>query len=117
MDRPKRPFSVQKRATKKKTRNIFYVQFRRENGSYGTAQSSSQTSRAAAEAWAWAELKRTGGRMPARSGLTFETYAESWWRWERCLSPGSSRRRHHHHPGGDRLSACGHPGTLFQAIR
>ncbi len=46
MNRAKLPFSVFKRPTKKKNRNIYYVKFRDESGEYTTAVSPTKTGKA-----------------------------------------------------------------------
>lgn len=56
-----RTFTTFKRKLEKHT--VFYVRFRDYQGKRMTAVSSGQTSRAAAEAWALAQIE--GGKVPA----------------------------------------------------
>lgn len=81
MDKTKKQFSVQKRPTTKNNKFKFYVQFRDENGKYGTAVSSGQTSRSAAEAWAAEQLMNKN--IPTKRGLTLNKYSENWWVWDK----------------------------------
>jgi hypothetical protein len=58
MNRPRRPYSVHKRPTAKKSKYVHYVRFRDpETGEYLPAVSSGLSNRAAAANWADEQLK------------------------------------------------------------
>lgn len=80
MERPRRSFSLNKRPTKKKSRFIYYVRFRDENGNYLSAVSSGKTNRAAAEQWAYAMLE--SGILPQKRQMHFAQYAADFWDYE-----------------------------------
>ncbi len=73
-------FYLHKRTGKKP---VFYVQFRGENGQISSAISTGQSSKSAAERWAFDFLKK-GGSLPTQGRLTFEQYAADWWIFEKC---------------------------------
>ena len=88
MAKGKAPFSLHKRPAGKKeelkkrlgksgVKHIFYVQFRKPDGSYSSALSTGQTSRGAADEWAHNFLKK--GNIPTRRGFTFKDFASDWW--------------------------------------
>jgi integrase len=80
MERPRSPYSIHKRPTKKKNRHIYYVKFRdTDTGKYTTAVSSGCTRRDDAVRWAEARLVSGVGR---RSDVTFRDYATGF--WDRC---------------------------------
>ncbi len=82
MVKPKAPFSLHKRPTRRKNRFIYYVQFRDQEGNYTSALSTGQTSKSAASSWATEYLKQ--GHVPIQRGFTFERYSKDWWIWDRC---------------------------------
>ena len=76
MERPKRPYSVQKRPTTKKSRHIYYVKFRNpETGEYLSAVSSGLTNKSAAENWADEQIKRGKIILPGKRHVNFEDFA------------------------------------------
>lgn len=56
---------------------VYYVRFRNEAGELLPWQSSGQSSKTAARAWAAQKTK--SGRIPTKQTLTFKRYAEGWW--------------------------------------
>lgn len=90
--RHKKPFSLQKRPANakeaqkkrdgKKFRIIYYCQFRDENDKYMTAVSTGESSKAAAEAWAYKALE--DGSYNKNNYLTFEDYSQGWWNPDIC---------------------------------
>lgn len=84
MERAKRPYSIQKRASAKKNRHIYYVQFRHpETGAYMTAVSSGKSSKS--EALNWADEQLSSGKVIAaeKKGILLETYAHEFWDWDK----------------------------------
>lgn len=82
---PDDKFSIHRRPTTKKGRYIYYVQFwDGETGGYGTAHSSRQTSRGAAQAWAVQQIKE--GKVVVKGNLTFDQWVKKWgwWQWGQC---------------------------------
>jgi len=77
-----KPYHLHKRVTTKPGKYIYYVQFYDDSGKRLNAISTGQTSRAAAEVWAFDHLKK--GTIPVRNYLTFGNYAEDWWIWDKC---------------------------------
>jgi integrase len=83
MERPKRPYSTQKRPTILKHRFIYYIKFRNpDSGEYLTAVSSGCTSRAAASNWADEQIKSGKIRSYAMGRITFETLAKGFWDYD-----------------------------------
>lgn len=86
------PFSLQKRPSSKKEaekkrqnkpfKYIYYVQFRDEDKNYTSALSTYQTSKGAAQEWAWNYIKK--GKVPIYRGFTFSAYAKNWWIIDKC---------------------------------
>ena len=79
MRRAKLPFSVYKRAIRRRNHFIYYVKFRNEIGAYQTAVSSGVTSRTHATNWAYAQIQEgkhlsRGGKIP-----TFAEAAAGFW--------------------------------------
>lgn len=77
-----KPFHLYKRSTTKKNMFIYYVQFYDEDGNRLTARSTGQNSKAAAETWAYEQLKK--GIIVTEKNITFGKYAENWWNWNKC---------------------------------
>jgi len=75
-------YHLHKRPTTKKNKFIYYVQFIDESGRRSTARSTGQTSRAAAERWAQAQLKN--GASADKRDITFANFAENFWEWGKC---------------------------------
>ena len=75
-------FSLHKRPTTKKNKQVYYCQFYDESGNRLTARSTGQTSKAAAETWAYGQLQR--GIIASDKNVTFGKYAEKWWIWDEC---------------------------------
>jgi len=77
----KRPASkkeeLKKRLGKSAVKYVFYVQFRKPDGSYSSALSTGQTSRGAADGWARNYMKK--GNIPTHRGFTFKNFASDWW--------------------------------------
>ena len=86
-------FHLHRRPTTKTKKSIFYCQFYDEYGNRMTAVSTGQTSRAAAETWAYEQLKK--GVIAPEKNLTFEQWVkkEGWWDYERCTYVRSKRAR------------------------
>ena len=74
----------------KKRKPIFYVQFYDETGVCLPRESSGQTSKAAAENWAWNELN---SRNVGRRDLKIPVFAENWIDWEKCIYLQRERNR------------------------
>lgn len=79
---PHKPFNLFKRPTTKKSKFIYYVQFYDDEGNRITARSTGQTSKSAAETWAYEQLKR--GIIASQKNITFGQYAQDWWIWDKC---------------------------------
>lgn len=77
----KKPYSLWKRRLNT-GKTVYYVRFRLDNGSWGTAKSSGQTTKTAAEAWAIKYLK--SGRVVLKENVTFSQFASDF------FSPDSS---------------------------
>jgi len=75
-----KPFTMYRRPSK--GGKIFYVRFRDDDGNLMTARSSGQTTKGAAETWAWAQLKE--GVVTAGKNVSFGQYAEDWWVYDKC---------------------------------
>jgi len=75
-------FTLHKRHSKR-LGAVFYAQFRAEDGRRLSALSTGCTTKAAAQAWAAAYLRRGGSRQ----NMTFGTFAAErhWWEWASCL--------------------------------
>lgn len=84
MERAKRPYSIQKRSTSKKNRNVYYIQFRDpETLKYMTAVSSGKSSKSEAQNWADEQI-RTGKVVASdKKGMLLETYAREFWDWDK----------------------------------
>jgi hypothetical protein len=65
---------------------VWYVRFRKPDGSVTSPVSSGQAEKAKAEAWALEQLLAGEGRLPARSpgNPTFAEWAADWWVYDRC---------------------------------
>lgn len=79
---PHKPFNLYKRLTTKNGRFIYYVQFYDESGNRLTARSTGQTTKSAAETWAFEQLKK--GYIVTEKNITFGKFAEDWWVWGKC---------------------------------
>lgn len=80
MERPKRPYSLNKRPTTKKNKYIYYVRFRDpETGKYLSAISSGCTSRAAAANWADEKLRTGIVLAPGKRNITFAGWVKDFW--------------------------------------
>ena len=92
-----KPFNLYKRPTTRKDKNVYYVRFYDETDKRLTAKSTAQTSKSAAEAWAFEQLKQ--GLVTIKKNITFGQYAQDWWIWDKCqyvkgkLARGSSLSR------------------------
>jgi integrase len=73
---PGKPFSLHTRKTRKTGKAVYYVQFRLPDGSWSTAQCTGQTSRNAAEGWAYQFLKEP--HFFPNANVTFEDYARNF---------------------------------------
>jgi len=76
-------FNLHKRYTKT-GKAVYYVQFYDEDGNRLTAKSSGKSSKAAAQNWAYEQLKN--GTISLEKDITFGKYYETecWWDWEKC---------------------------------
>lgn len=74
-------FTLYKRPTTN-GKTIYYIRFRDEEGNRLPGRSSGQTSKAAAETWAYAQLQK--GLISPTKNITFGKYAEDWWIYDRC---------------------------------
>ena len=79
MERPKRPYSIHSRPTKKRNHRIYYALFRDEAGAYTSAISTGCTRRDDAIRWAEHHLEL---RKARRESTTFALYAEGFWRMD-----------------------------------
>jgi integrase len=77
-----KPFHLYKRPATKKNKYLWYVRFYDEEGNRLAGRSTGQTSKAAAETWAFEQLKR--GLISSPKNITFGKYAEDWWIWDKC---------------------------------
>ena len=78
MERPKRPYSLHSRPTKRKNRKIFYALFRDGNGTYrSSAVSTGCTRHDDAVRWCEARLKID---HKTREDITLSTYAAGFWK-------------------------------------
>lgn len=82
--RPTNPKEKEKKAAGKRFHGVFYVQFKDEDGRYGTARSTGQTSRGAAEGWAVKQLRE--GKVVTRTSMTLSQWVEraQWWEPGKC---------------------------------
>jgi hypothetical protein len=83
MERPKQPYSIHKR-TATKCRQIYYVRFRGEDGSYRSAVSTGCTRRDDAVRWAESRLAQERDR---RENITLAEYAQGFWNPEGTFAP------------------------------
>ena len=77
-----RSFHLHKRPASKKNRYIYYVQFYDDDGKRMTARSTGQTSRAAAENWAYEQILQ--GLVTRKKDMKFSVFAENWFVWDQC---------------------------------
>lgn len=77
-----KPFILLKRPTTKPARFIYYCKFRDNFGNLLTPRSTGQSSRSAAEQWAY--LNRNKFVNTPGKDMSFEKYAETWWIWDKC---------------------------------
>ncbi len=77
-----RPFNLYKRPTIKNGKFIYYVQFYDEYDNRLIALSTGQSSKAAAENWAYDKLNK--GIITTEKNITFEKFAEDWWIGDKC---------------------------------
>ena len=77
-----RPFHLYKRPTIKNGKFIYYVQFYDEYDNRLIALSTGQSSKAAAENWAYDKLNK--GIITTEKNITFEKFAEDWWIGDKC---------------------------------
>ena len=75
MERPKRPYSIQKRPTVKH-RHIYYAKFRNEAGRYTTAVSTGCTRMDDAIHWADQRLRQAADKQ---DNITLSDYARGFW--------------------------------------
>ena len=84
MERPKRPYSIQKRPTIQKNRSIYYIKFRHpDTGVYISAVSSGCTSKAGAANWADEQIRVGKVRGFARGRITFGELAKEFWDYDK----------------------------------
>jgi hypothetical protein len=84
MERSLRPYSSQKRPTRKKNHFIYYIKFRDpETGTYLNATSSGCTSKAAACNWAEEQLKSGRVKSFAKGFITFDNFATDFWDYDK----------------------------------
>jgi hypothetical protein len=88
---PHKPFHLIKRPTTKNGKFVYYVKFYDEYGNRVTARSSGQSTKSAAETWAYEQLKR--GLISTGKDITFGKYAEDWWVWGKCRYLKSQQAR------------------------
>jgi len=75
----KKPYSIWKR--KLPSGSIgYYVRFRLDDGSFGTAKASGQTTKSAAESWAIDYLSR--GQVITKENVTFKDFASGYFAWD-----------------------------------
>ena len=65
----------------KSGKSVFYVQFKKADGCYGTAKSTKQTTRRKAQEWAEIYLLKNGTPMPGQD-ITLEKYSEGFYDWQ-----------------------------------
>lgn len=75
----KKPYSLWKRKLPSGA-SVYYIRFRLEDDSWGTAKSSGQTTKTAAEAWAINYL--SSGQVVTRENVTFGTFARGFFAWD-----------------------------------
>lgn len=76
---PKKPYSLWKRKLAS-GRIGYYVRFRLDDGSLGTAKSSGQSTKSAAESWAIDYLAR--GQVITKENITFKDFTKDFFDWE-----------------------------------
>ena len=81
----KKPYSLLKRSLSS-GRHVYYVHFRKEDGAFGTAKSTSQTTKTAGEAWAIKYL--SSGQIVQKENLTFANFSKGF------FEIGSDYRKH-----------------------
>jgi len=67
------------------------VQFYDDSGKRMTARSTGQTTKSAAEQWAYTQLK--AGVIPTDKNISFGKFTETFWTWEKCSYVKSRRKR------------------------
>jgi hypothetical protein len=77
-----KPFNLYKRPSQKKNKYVWYVRFYDEDGNRLAGRSTGQASKAAAENWAYEQLKK--GIISSPKNITFGKFAEDWWIWNKC---------------------------------
>jgi integrase len=77
-----KPFNLYKRPTTKKNKYIYYVQFYDTSNKRLTAITTGQTTKSAAENWAYEQLKKD--LIVIKRNLSFSQYAKDWWLWDKC---------------------------------
>jgi len=77
---PYKPFTLYKRHITD-GKHIYNVRFRDEEGNRLPGRSTSQTSKAAAENWAFKQLNK--GLISPQKNITFGQYAKDWWVYDR----------------------------------
>ena len=88
---PHKPFHLIKRPTTENGKFIYYVKFYDDFGNRTTARSSGQSTKSAAETWAYDQLKK--GLIAVGKDITFGKYAEDWWVWDKCRYLKSQKAR------------------------
>ena len=86
-----KPFHIYKRPTTKPGKSIYYVQFYDDAGHRMTARSTGQTTKSAAEQWAYTQLK--AGVIPTDRNISFGKFTEDFWTWDKCSYVKSRRKR------------------------
>jgi len=76
----RKPFYFQARKGKKGV--TYYIRFNNSDGTLLPARSSGQRTKAAAETWAYEQLKE--GIIGKDKDITFFEYARDFWQWDKC---------------------------------
>ncbi len=77
-----RSFHLHKRPSRKQGKYIYYVQFYDDDGNRLNAKSTGQSSKTAAENWAYEQIKK--GLVFIKGSISFGDYAQGWWVWDKC---------------------------------
>jgi integrase len=76
---PRKPYSLWKRKLPS-GRTSYYARFRLDDGTFGTAKATGQSTKSAAESWAIDYLSR--GQVITKENITFAEYANAYFDWD-----------------------------------
>jgi hypothetical protein len=76
---PKKPYSLWKRKLPS-GKTSYYARFRLDNGSFGTAKATGQSTKSAAESWAIDYLAT--GQVITKENITFKEFTKDYFAWD-----------------------------------